>query len=186
MCASIQLRTSDCVCLKTYIAVKQTGEVIGLLMMEEIAPTQVRYISSTHELSQIETTTADLSSDGSNSSDPPPPPPPPPHCSRKTSPNIGVRVIWVHDQYRRQEWGRHLLDCARSDYLFGAVIDKQQLAFSQPTSAGLQFAKKYVGSSPRSLSSAPEKKKPLPSAKDSDDREGGSEGASTCSVPCYV
>lgn len=59
---------------------------------------------------------------------------------------LGVRVIWVHKQHRGQKVATQLLDIARRHFSFGMVFDKINVAFSQPTEAGLSFAQRYMDS----------------------------------------
>ncbi len=92
----------------------------------------VRTISTTDELSTLENQHGTSTKDAQERSD------------SISSDYVGVRVIWIHSQYRRQQWARLLLDNARASFSFGQVIDKQKLAFSQPTSLGLTFAKGYI------------------------------------------
>eukprot|EP01039_Chlorochromonas_danica_P005245 gene5242-5778_t len=64
---------------------------------------------------------------------------------RNPSIRLGVRVIWIHPDYRRREIGHRLIDTARRFQFFGKVLSRQEIAFSQPTEAGFAFALKYSG-----------------------------------------
>lgn len=61
---------------------------------------------------------------------------------------IGIKQMWVSAHHRRQGVARQLLDCARlaatSDPRCPLFIDRYKVAFSQPTSDGLQCALRYV------------------------------------------
>jgi hypothetical protein len=68
--------------------------------------------------------------------------------SNKSDPAIlGISRIWTSNLHRNHGIARQLLDCARSDFLYGMVIDTAKVAFSQPTESGGQLARKwFVGS----------------------------------------
>ncbi|BDA40851.1 probable N-acetyltransferase ESCO1 [Coccomyxa sp. Obi] len=59
----------------------------------------------------------------------------------------GVRVIWVSVEARLQGIATKLLDTARSTFVSGCIIPRQELAFSQPTEQGRRFATSYTGCS---------------------------------------
>lgn len=59
---------------------------------------------------------------------------------------LGVRYLWVHMSYRRKNVARNLLDIARKHAIFGRIIDRKNICFSQPTSSGIDFAFSYVKS----------------------------------------
>ena len=56
---------------------------------------------------------------------------------------LGVKQIWVHVDYRRDNVARLLVDIARKNFIFGTVIMRPHIAFSQPTSEGLKFSLAY-------------------------------------------
>ncbi|KAF2130122.1 sister chromatid cohesion acetyltransferas-like protein Eco1 [Dothidotthia symphoricarpi CBS 119687] len=58
---------------------------------------------------------------------------------------LGISRIWTSTQQRKQGVARKLLDCARSDFLYGMVVDKEKTAFSQPTESGQNLARKWFG-----------------------------------------
>jgi N-acetyltransferase len=60
---------------------------------------------------------------------------------------MGVRQIWVHAKYRRGGIAQRLLDVARKHFVFGAILQRNHIAFSQPTTDGLRFALAYTKSS---------------------------------------
>jgi N-acetyltransferase len=56
---------------------------------------------------------------------------------------LGVRQMWVHKAHRRRGYMRALLDTARKHFLFGTVVMKSHVGYSQPTEDGLRFALGY-------------------------------------------
>ena len=65
---------------------------------------------------------------------------------------VGVARIWVHHDFRRQGVGSKLLDTLRGNFLSkiksppeDRILKREEIAFSDPTIDGLQFAKKYTG-----------------------------------------
>ncbi|CAF1184035.1 unnamed protein product [Adineta steineri] len=58
----------------------------------------------------------------------------------------GIARIWVHPDHRRARIATKLLDCIRTNFFFGIVIKRPDLAFSAPTDDGRQFFKKYTHS----------------------------------------
>ncbi len=58
---------------------------------------------------------------------------------------LGVLQVWTHPSRRRQGVATTLLEVARSRAVFGQVVPKDQVAFSQPTSAGHAFASAFAG-----------------------------------------
>ncbi|RWS03971.1 N-acetyltransferase ESCO2-like protein [Dinothrombium tinctorium] len=59
----------------------------------------------------------------------------------------GVSRLWVHPNYRRQGIATVLLDVLRANFLKDSIIKREDLAFSDPTVNGKDFAKKYTGKS---------------------------------------
>jgi N-acetyltransferase len=57
----------------------------------------------------------------------------------------GVSRIWVHKEHRRKKIAWKLLDAVRKSFIYGYVIPKEQIAFSQPTTEGKLFAMNYTG-----------------------------------------
>lgn len=57
----------------------------------------------------------------------------------------GVRAIWVSPSNRRKHVASYLLDAVRQSFVDGSTLDRSQIAFSQPTSAGKALASKYAG-----------------------------------------
>ena len=57
----------------------------------------------------------------------------------------GISRIWVHQTARRQGIASRLLEVARENLVYGFMIPRQQVAFSQPTIDGKLFALDYTG-----------------------------------------
>ncbi|XP_030261548.1 N-acetyltransferase ESCO2 [Sparus aurata] len=55
----------------------------------------------------------------------------------------GVSRIWVFSLARRQSIATRMLDTVRSSFMYGSHLTKEEIAFSDPTPDGKQFATKY-------------------------------------------
>jgi hypothetical protein len=58
---------------------------------------------------------------------------------------LGISRIWTSNQHRKQRIATRLLDCARSNFLYGMLVDKEKVAFSQPTESGGNLARRWFG-----------------------------------------
>jgi hypothetical protein len=58
-----------------------------------------------------------------------------------------VYRMWTNEAYRRQGYLRVLLDVARRNICYGVVVPVEQVGFSEPTSSGMAFARKWYGES---------------------------------------
>jgi ribosomal protein S18 acetylase RimI-like enzyme len=58
---------------------------------------------------------------------------------------LGISRIWTSSQFRKQGIAAKLLDLARSDFMYGMIVDKERVAFSQPTESGGNLARKWFG-----------------------------------------
>jgi N-acetyltransferase len=58
---------------------------------------------------------------------------------------LGISRIWTSNQHRKQGVATRLLECARSDFLYGLKVEKEKVAFSQPTESGGNLARKWFG-----------------------------------------
>lgn len=58
---------------------------------------------------------------------------------------LGISRIWTSNQCRKQGVASRLLDTARSNFLYGMTVEKEQIAFSQPTESGGNLARKWFG-----------------------------------------
>lgn len=65
--------------------------------------------------------------------------------SRAIPATLGISRIWTSNQHRKQGIATRLLDCVRSNFLYGLQIEKDKVAFSQPTESGGKLAKKWHG-----------------------------------------
>jgi GNAT superfamily N-acetyltransferase len=60
---------------------------------------------------------------------------------------LGVRQVWVHEQFRRKRIASRLLDSARRCFQYASTdFPTARIAFSQPTSEGRHFAAAYTAS----------------------------------------
>ncbi|XP_021247729.1 LOW QUALITY PROTEIN: N-acetyltransferase ESCO2 [Numida meleagris] len=65
-------------------------------------------------------------------------------CSTEPEPAVcGVSRIWVFGPARRRGIARRLVDVARSTFMYGSYLSTEEIAFSDPTPDGKQFATKY-------------------------------------------
>ena len=60
---------------------------------------------------------------------------------------LGIYLLWVHKNHRRQQIAKELVETARYKTAYGWTVPPQHVAFSSPTQAGLAFAKKYYAAS---------------------------------------
>lgn len=58
---------------------------------------------------------------------------------------VGISRIWVSKTFRRKGVATNLLDCVMSHFIYGMEIDKEEVAFSQPTESGAQLARAWFG-----------------------------------------
>ncbi|RAL44642.1 hypothetical protein DM860_003401 [Cuscuta australis] len=63
------------------------------------------------------------------------------------SASCGIRAIWVSPSNRRKHIASYLLDAARKTFCDGVVLERAELAFSQPTSAGKKLISSYTNTS---------------------------------------
>ncbi|ESP00562.1 hypothetical protein LOTGIDRAFT_112462 [Lottia gigantea] len=59
--------------------------------------------------------------------------------------SIGISKIWVYKQSRQKGIASRLLDTIRTCFHYGGVVERNELAFSDPTPDGKKFATKYTG-----------------------------------------
>jgi N-acetyltransferase len=58
---------------------------------------------------------------------------------------LGISRIWTSNLHRKHGIATRLLEAARSDFLYGMTIDKDMMAFSQPTESGGKLARRWFG-----------------------------------------
>ena len=58
---------------------------------------------------------------------------------------VGVSRIWTSQSSRRKGIANNLLDCVLGKFIYGMEIEKDELAFSQPTESGGELAKAWYG-----------------------------------------
>ncbi|XP_067840835.1 N-acetyltransferase ESCO2 [Heptranchias perlo] len=65
-------------------------------------------------------------------------------CSTKPEEAIcGVSRIWVFSLMRRKEIASRMVDTVRNTFMYGTYLNKNEIAFSDPTPSGKLFATKY-------------------------------------------
>ncbi|XP_044280178.1 N-acetyltransferase ESCO1 isoform X1 [Varanus komodoensis] len=69
-------------------------------------------------------------------------------CSTSPEPAIcGISRIWVFSMMRRKKIASRMLECLRSNFIYGSYLSKEEIAFSDPTPDGKLFATQYFGTS---------------------------------------
>nr|XP_056710528.1 N-acetyltransferase ESCO1 [Euleptes europaea] len=69
-------------------------------------------------------------------------------CSTSPEPAIcGISRIWVFSLMRRRKIASRMLECLRSNFIYGSYLSKEEIAFSDPTPDGKLFATQYCGTS---------------------------------------
>ena len=57
---------------------------------------------------------------------------------------VGIARLWVHESFRRQKFASRLVDILRANLYSDRIIGKDRIAFSESTSCGIEFAKRYT------------------------------------------
>ncbi|NXP71234.1 ESCO1 acetyltransferase, partial [Ramphastos sulfuratus] len=69
-------------------------------------------------------------------------------CSTSPEPAIcGISRIWVFSMMRRRKVASRMIECLRSNFIYGSYLSKEEIAFSDPTPDGKLFATQYCGTS---------------------------------------
>ncbi|XP_048363906.1 N-acetyltransferase ESCO1 isoform X4 [Sphaerodactylus townsendi] len=69
-------------------------------------------------------------------------------CSTSPEPALcGISRIWVFSLMRRKKIASRMLECLRSNFIYGSYLSKEEIAFSDPTPDGKLFATQYCGTS---------------------------------------
>jgi N-acetyltransferase len=58
---------------------------------------------------------------------------------------LGISRIWTSSRHRKCGIATTLLEAARSNFLYGMTVEKDLIAFSQPTESGGKLARKWFG-----------------------------------------
>lgn len=58
---------------------------------------------------------------------------------------LGVSRIWTSSSHRKHGVASTLLHAAKSNFLYGMTISKEEMAFSQPTESGGKLARRWYG-----------------------------------------
>ena len=67
------------------------------------------------------------------------------HSAQTTTASFGVSRVWTSRNYRRQHFATRLLDIAAKNWLFGVVIDKDDVCFSPVSHLGKYLAQNWTG-----------------------------------------
>ncbi|GFV45505.1 n-acetyltransferase ESCO1 [Trichonephila clavipes] len=68
------------------------------------------------------------------------------YASSESVPAIcGINRIWVSREFRRCKVASRLVDCLRQNFLYGHVVELHELAFTDPSPDGREFAAAYTG-----------------------------------------
>ncbi|KAK5086846.1 hypothetical protein LTS08_008253 [Lithohypha guttulata] len=59
---------------------------------------------------------------------------------------VGVSRIWTSETSRKKGIANNLLDCVLTQFIYGLDIEKEEVAFSQPTDMGAALARSWFGS----------------------------------------
>eukprot|EP01038_Epipyxis_sp_PR26KG_P012607 gene12607-16902_t len=110
---------------KIYICISKR-RVIGCLVIEQVKDSQIVHITSQDDITNLLI---------------------PINTSNKLSNSsiiyMGVRLIWTDRDFRKHGIASLLLDVGRRYFEFGRIINKTNIAFSQPTNDGYLFATRY-------------------------------------------
>ncbi|XP_072460464.1 N-acetyltransferase ESCO1 [Notamacropus eugenii] len=67
-------------------------------------------------------------------------------CSTSPEPAVcGISRIWVFSMMRRRKIASRMIECLRSNFIYGSYLSKEEIAFSDPTPDGKLFATQYCG-----------------------------------------
>uniref|UniRef100_A0A8C8SM82 Establishment of sister chromatid cohesion N-acetyltransferase 1 n=1 Tax=Pelusios castaneus TaxID=367368 RepID=A0A8C8SM82_9SAUR len=67
-------------------------------------------------------------------------------CSTSPEPAVcGISRIWVFSMMRRKKIASRMIECLRSNFIYGSYLSKEEIAFSDPTPDGKLFATQYCG-----------------------------------------
>jgi N-acetyltransferase len=58
---------------------------------------------------------------------------------------LGIEKVWVHPKFRRTGAASRMLDAVRCNLIYGTVVSRAKLVFSQPTTKGKSLARGYTG-----------------------------------------
>ncbi|GIY74012.1 n-acetyltransferase ESCO1 [Caerostris extrusa] len=68
------------------------------------------------------------------------------YASSEPHPAIcGINRIWVSHDFRRHKVASRMVDCLRRNFIYGHIVDLKELAFTDPSPEGRDFAAFYTG-----------------------------------------
>ena len=116
---------------KVFLHIKD-GKCVGLCLAERIV--EGRRVKSNRLGKSDSNETAKASTSSSIS------------LEEKTRPAVvGISRIWTSKSYRRKGIATNLLACVMSQFIYGMEIEKEEVAFSQPTESGGKLAREWFG-----------------------------------------
>lgn len=118
-----------------YLYVDKFKHIIGAIVLDNVQESQTFRITSFEEVSTVKANSACTNKEISQSIS----------SATENHNKVGIRLMWVHCNYRRQGIMRTMVDVVRQHFIFGVFVDKNDITFSQPTEQGFQFAKSYLG-----------------------------------------
>lgn len=59
--------------------------------------------------------------------------------------SFGISRIWVAPEFRRQGIATKIMNVITTDFIYGEIVPKNLIAFSQPSGDGKKFATHYFG-----------------------------------------
>lgn len=66
-------------------------------------------------------------------------------CTEESYPvKCGVSRLWVAVPHRKRGIATTLMNCMRSQFMYGHILSTAEIAFSSPTESGKVFACKYT------------------------------------------
>ena len=58
---------------------------------------------------------------------------------------VGVSRIWTSENFRRKGIANNLIECVMNQFIYGMEIERNDVAFSQPTELGTRLARSWYG-----------------------------------------
>lgn len=114
--------------------------VLGCLVTEGIHPSQLVTLSATKTSTEAIVAAKDKENNLSRSCKEPSKEV---ELSKPNNVTLGIKLVWVVGTSRRQGVAGRLIDTSRRTFEFGRIVNREHVAFSQPTTDGLAMALAY-------------------------------------------